>query len=307
MELGTGMKRAVSISIGSSKRNKVVEIELLGEKVSIERVGTNGNMDEAACLFRELDGVVDAFGVGGADLGLQVDDRWYPLYSVQPLVKDVKKTPVVDGAGLKNTLENKLAGFIDQQIGDYVRQRGKTALVASGADRWGMATCFIDQGYECVFGDLMFGLGLPIPIRSKKSLKRVAALLLPVVGRVPFEWLYPTGEKQEERIPKWEKYYEWATVIAGDCHYIKRHLPNRVEGKVVATNTTTEADVEIFRQAGVKYLVTSTPVIEGRSFGTNMMEAALVAVAGKKRPLTPPELNELLERLGFEPQLQTLN
>ena len=37
------MKRAVSISIGSSKRNKAVEVTLLGEKVSIERIGTDGD------------------------------------------------------------------------------------------------------------------------------------------------------------------------------------------------------------------------------------------------------------------------
>ena len=42
------MKRAVSISIGSSKRDKAVEVELLGEKVIIERVGTNGDMEKAA-------------------------------------------------------------------------------------------------------------------------------------------------------------------------------------------------------------------------------------------------------------------
>lgn len=301
------MKRAVSISIGSSKRNKAVEVELLGEVICIERIGTDGDMQAAARLFAQLDGEVDAFGVGGTDLGLKVEEHWYPLYSVQPLVKDVRQTPVVDGGGLKNTLENGLAQFIDQHIGAYVSQRGKTALITSAADRWGMAVSFIDDGYDCVFGDLMFGVGLPVPIRTKQGLKRMAALLLPVLGRVPFEWLYPTGEKQEKRIPKWEKYYDWATVIAGDCHYIKRHLPDRIEGKVVVTNTTTPADVETFRQAGVKYLITSTPVIDGRSFGTNMMEAALVAASGKGRPLDQAELSELLEKLGFEPQLQELN
>lgn len=153
----------------------------------------------------------------------------------------------------------------------------------------------------------MFGLGLPFAVRSKEGLKRLAALLLPVVGRLPFEWLYPTGEKQEKRIPKWESYYEWATVIAGDCHYVKRHMPDRLDGKVIATNTTTETDVEIFRQAGVKYLITSTPVLDGRSFGTNMMEAALIAVSGKGRKLSYQELDELLAQLGFEPQLQELN
>jgi hypothetical protein len=250
---------------------------------------------------------VDAFGVGGADLGLQVDTKWYPLYSVRPMVRFVQKTPLVDGAGLKNTLENQLAPFLDAQIGAYIKEKGKKALVTSGADRWGMAKSFLDAGYECVFGDFMFGLGLPFAVRSERSLKTLARLMLPLVGRFPFEWLYPTGEKQELRIPKWEKYYEWGSVIAGDCHYIKRHMPDRLDGKIIVTNTTTTSDVEAFKQAGVKYLVTSTPVLEGRSFGTNMMEAALIAVSGKKRKLTYEEINQLLDQLGFKPQLQELN
>jgi hypothetical protein len=63
----------------------------------------------------------------------------------------------------------------------------------------------------------------------------------------------------------------------------------------------------MFRKAGVKYLVTSTPVLEGRSFGTNMMEAALVAVAGKGRTLTREELKQLIDQLDLQPQLQELN
>ena len=48
------MKRAVSISIGSSRRDKVVEVKLLGEQVSIERIGADGSMEKAAQLYREL-------------------------------------------------------------------------------------------------------------------------------------------------------------------------------------------------------------------------------------------------------------
>jgi hypothetical protein len=65
--------------------------------------------------------------------------------------------------------------------------------------------------------------------------------------------------------------------------------------------------VALFKKCGVKYLVTTTPVLEGRSFGTNMMEAALIAISGKGRVLTSAEYNELLDQLGFEPQLQELN
>jgi hypothetical protein len=153
---------------------------------------------------------------------------------------------------------------------------------------------------------MMFSLGLPIPLRSAKSVRIVAGMIMPIAGRVPFQWVYPTGEKQEERLPKWERYYNWAGVIAGDFLLIKRHMPHQLSGKIIVTNTTTEEDVILLRDAGVKYLLTTTPVFEGRSFGTNMMEAALVAAAGKGRVLNHLELSELIDRIKLEPQIQQL-
>lgn len=302
------MKHAVSVSIGSSKRNKSVEVNLLGEMIKIERIGTDGDMEAAALKFQELDGKVDAFGVGGADLEVVADGKVYPFYSVKPMVRLIKKTPVVDGGGLKNTLENKAPAFLDEKIGNYINERGRKVFITLGVDRWGLSKSFVDAGYETIFGDMMFGLDIPIAVKTLKQLKTVAALLMPLAGRLPFAWIYPTGEKQEKHVPKWHKYYEWGTVIAGDCHYVKRHMPlEGMQGKVVVTNTTTPDDVEFFRKCGIKYLVTTTPVLEGRSFGTNMMEAALVALAGKGRALSWDELTEMIQKLGFEPQLQELN
>jgi hypothetical protein len=299
------MKRAVSVSLGSSKRDKAVTVTLLGEKVSIERIGTDGDMEKAARLYQELDGQVDAFGVGGADLGLMVAGKWYPLYSVASMVRFIKQTPVVDGAGLKNTLERRVVPFMEKHLGEGVSP--KRVLFTGGADRWGLTMSFYENGYECVFGDLMFALGIPIPLRTTGQVKTLAALLMPIAGRLPFAWVYPIGEKQEKWEPKYQNWYEWATVEAGDCHYLKRHMPARLEGKIICTNTTTSEDVDRFRAAGVKYLVTTTPVLEGRSFGTNMMEAALIAASGKGRKLSTDELNGLLDQLGFEPQIQRLN
>jgi hypothetical protein len=299
------MKRAVSISLGSSKRDKAVVVSLLGEPVSIERIGTDGDMEKAARLYQELDGKVEAFGVGGADLGLLVDGKWYPLHSVERMVRYVKQTPIVDGTGLKNTLERRVVPFMDECLGDAVQP--KRVMFTGGADRWGMTLSFFENGYECVFGDLMFALGIPIPLRTLPQIKTLAAMIMPIAGRLPFDWVYPIGEKQEKWEPKYEQWYQWATVEAGDCHYLKRHMPARLDGKIICTNTTTSEDVERFRAAGVRYLVTTTPALEGRSFGTNMMEAALIAAAGKGRKLTSDELNSLLDQLGFEPQVQRLN
>ena len=137
------MKRAVSISIGSSKRDKAVEVDLLGEKISIERIGTDGDMEAAALKYKEMDGTVDAFGVGGADLGALVDGNFYPFHSVQPMVRYVKKTPLVDGGGLKNTLENKAPAFLDEKLGDYIKEHGRKVFVTLGVDRWGLSSAIL--------------------------------------------------------------------------------------------------------------------------------------------------------------------
>jgi hypothetical protein len=299
------VKRAISISLGSRTRDKKVSITLLGEEITIERIGTDGDVQKAIQLYNEMDGNVDAFGVGGIDLGLTVAGRYYPLYDAQQLVAGVRQTPVVDGGGLKITLERGIAQFIEQEIGDEVQP--KRVLITSGVDRYGSALSFDEAGYDMIVGDLGFALGIPIPIRSLRGLHVVARIVAPLAGRLPLEFLYPTGEKQEQIVPKYGKWYNWATVVSGDCLYIKHHMPDRLDGKVIATNTTTPADVEAFRERGVRYLVTSTPRLEGRSFGTNMMEAALVAIAGKGRPLTTDELDNMLKRLGLKPTLQRLD
>jgi len=299
------MKRAVSVSLGSSTRDKRVTLTLLGEEITLERIGTDGDVQRAIQLYNELDGKVDAFGVGGIDLGFNVAGRYYPLHSAQKLVAGVHRTPVVDGGGLKHTLERRIAQFIEERIGDQIQP--KRVLIPSGVDRYGMVLSFAEAGYEMIIGDLGFALGLPIPIRTVRAFHALVRVLLPILSHLPLDWLYPTGEKQEETVPKFESWYQWATVIAGDCLYIKRHMPERLDGKVIVTNTTTETDVELFRERGVRYLVTSTPRLEGRSFGTNVMEAALVALAGKGRPLSEQELEEWLDRLGLEPTIQKLN
>jgi len=299
------MKRALSVSLGSSTRDHRVEMELLGEPITIERIGTDGDVSKAVSLYEEFDGRVDAFGVGGAVLSIDTLDRSYELSAVWRMIKNVRHTPVVDGTGFKRIMERGMVQHLERQIGDEIRP--KRGMVTSGVDRFGMAQSFDEAGYDVVYADLMFILGLPIPLRSLKSLTRAASILGPVVRHLPMSMIYPTGEREEVTVPKYEKWYHWAQVIGGDCNYIRRHMPEGVEGKIVVTNTTTPSDVAFFRERGIKYLATSTPRLEGRTFGTNAMEAAIVALAGKGRPLAPEEMADYIQRLGLEPEIEQLN
>ena len=80
------MKHIVSVSLGSDKRDHSVETEFMGEKFLIERIGTNGDFDKAIALIREMDGKVDAFGMGGIYLYVYIADKSYTIKDAQLLV-----------------------------------------------------------------------------------------------------------------------------------------------------------------------------------------------------------------------------
>jgi|GEM_PF-5982949 len=174
------MKRAVSISLGSSARDKQVEIELLGEKVSIERRGTDGDIARATALFTELDGQVDALGVGGIDLWVEMGPRKLPITAAHKLVRGVRHTPVVDGGGLKNTLERQVAQVLVAELGPaYATGR---VLLPVGVDRYGMTLSFFEQGYEVVCADLMFTIGR-YDVHDRHSHTRALAVAASSAGR----------------------------------------------------------------------------------------------------------------------------
>jgi hypothetical protein len=119
---------------------------------------------------------------------------------------------------------------------------------------------------------------------------------------VPFHMLYPTGTAQDEKKPdpRYAKYYEQADVIAGDAHLILRHLPERLPGKGIITNTTRPHTMARLADAGIEWVVTTTPELEGVSGGTNLMEAALVALMEKPMAqVTPADYTACAMRLGW--------
>ncbi len=299
------LKQIVSVSLGSSQRDKTVTASFLGQEFSVSRVGVNGDMKAYAEKLAELDGKVDVFGLGGTDLYIYAGDKRYTFGDIAKMIEPAKKTPIVDGSGLKNTLERETISYLQQN--GIVNFRGSKTLMVCAVDRFGMAEALAKIGGDVVYGDLMFNLDIPIAIKSFGALQKLANVLLPILVRLPFTWFYPTGEKQNSITPKWEKYYHWADIICGDFLLIRKCLPDDLTGKVILTNTTTAEDKVELAKRGVKTLITTTPEFDGRSFGTNVMEGVLVALSGE----TPDKLNaddymRMLRELGWQPRIEQL-
>lgn len=294
------MKHIVSVSLGSSRRDHSFETELLGERFLIERIGTDGDWDKAIQLIRDLDGKIDAFGMGGIDLYIYLAGQAYCIKDAKRLIREARKTPMLDGSGLKNTLERKC--IKDIQAAGIYDFRDKKVLMVCGVDRFGMAEAFEEVGAHLTLGDLIYTLGLPLPIHSLAFLKVVGRIAAPIIVRMPFNKLYPTGDQQNVIIPKHAEYYYNADVIAGDFNYIRRYLPEKLNNQLIITNTTTQEDLFLLKERGINKVITTTPDMGGRSFGTNVIEALMVSLMGKPlNEIKAEDYYTMLQELDFKP------
>lgn len=299
------MKTVVSVSLGSSSRDHSARVTLLGEEFAISREGTDGSLARAIARIRELDGTVDAIGLGGIDVYLYAGAERFALRDGLKLLAAAKTTPVVDGSGLKNTLERQAVGYLAEM---GIELQGRRVLMVSALDRFGMAQALVAAGADVVFGDFIFALDLDRPVRGLEEFEAMARKYLPDACKLPFQFFYPTGKKQDRPPePKYPEYYDDAEIVAGDFHFMRRYMPARMDGKTILTNTLTAGDVEDLRARGVATLVSTTPDFAGRSFGTNVVEAALLALLGKRwADVTAGDYAGILAELQLRPRLMRL-
>ena len=293
----------VSVSLGSTTRDSLAHATILGRQFSIERRGTNGDLKAAANLISELDGHVAAIGLGGIDLYLVAGSRRYKMRDGAKLAACAKSTPVVDGGGLKDSLERETIRYLQsEKILDF---HNKKLLLTCAVDRFGMAEEFAKAGANCTFGDFLFILNIPLRLCRLSQIRQLGALVLPIACRLPFKMLYPTGDKQTEikSNATVEKWFDENEIIAGDFLLIRRYLPENLGGKIIITNTVTKDDIELLKSRGLSTLITTTPEFDGRSFGTNVMEGVFAALGAK----TPSEYSALLEELKWKPRVLELN
>ena len=296
------MKKVMSVSLGSSERNHKSSINFLGEEYELERIGTDGDTEKMKEIFTTYDGKVDAFGLGGFDLYLTYRNKKYVFKDAYNVVKVVKKTPIADGSGVKRTLEKDA---IKKLFDEGIINPSMKVLIPSAAARYYMYEAFKELGFTVVWGDLAFALNIAsVGIVSPITIGILTTLLLPIVVRLPFKMLYPVGKEQEEITPKYGNLYNLADIIAGDFHFIRRYMPDNLEGKIIITNTLTKKDIEELSKRNVKMIISTTPEFNGRSFATNVIEAFVCAALGKKaEDIKDSEFREVFKELNFEPRI----
>lgn len=304
------MKKILSISVGSPTRDHTTQVEFLGQICELSRQGTNGDFDKAIELYKQYDGKVDAFGIGGTEFFLQVGERQFYFRDIKRIRRAIKISKAGDGNGIKGILAQRALTALEEHLNKEGRTlKGMKGLKTNAVDRYQMAEAMVNAGIDTVFGDFYFTLNIPYLMKSLKQVRLLAGILLPFITQMPYMWFYPLGAQQEkEPENKYPHLYQQADIIAGDFLQIRHYLPPDMSGKIIVTNTTTMKNVEMLQQRGVHILVTTTPRLEGRSFGTNVIEATLRSLIDKPDPeITCQDFVDLIERIPLKPNIEVLN
>jgi hypothetical protein len=233
-------KHVVSVSLGSSARDVDVTVELLGERGAHRAARHRRRRQGRAAPGRRARRHVDAIGLGGLDLFLQWMGRRYYFREARTSRR---------GDPHAGRVRGRPQGLARAARGGPARRERRLARPARaltiGVDRFGMAEALVEHGADVRFGDLMFTLGLPWPIRSMRALDAVARTIGPALTKLPVSWLYPTGSSQTATtttsatpaLPLGRGRRRRLAQRSGATH------PARLDGLTILTNTTTKADV----------------------------------------------------------------
>ena len=81
-----------------------------------------------------------------------------------------------------------------------------------------------------------------------------------------------------------------------------------MKGKTIITQTLRKADLDWLKETGASRAITTTPLMGGETFATNVMEGVVVALLGKRpEQLTEQDYLGVLKQLDWKPNVINLN
>ncbi len=299
------MKRVISISLGTARRDYQCSITLLGQSVHIQRIGVDGDWQRVAALLRRYDGTVDAISLEHTPAVVQLGAHHYPHAALLALMAQARVTPVVDGRVLQATLERWAIKRTAERMPGIWRYRHVLLLRALQHYQLAHALSEYQVEFRCADPLISSGLpGLPLP-RSLAQLESMAPLLLPLIRPRRLHRLPPVSHAHRQRL---QRLFHWADVVVGSFDLICDLAPADLRGRTLITDDPSPAEIDMLRQRGVATLLTMTPIMsQERPFlSTAALEAIITAVLEQGHQPDDAEVLDVMDRARWEPTLQSL-
>ena len=201
-----------------------------------------------------LDGIASTFRIGPRTI------RYEYLWRALDLERWGSRAS--DGSSLQSLLERHLVRQAAEQLKDELSRA--RVLIFSGLTRYGSADVLSGYTRRLMFGDLLYGFRLGLPIIGFRNFMRQAPQLARTVSNAPLHWFWPSAREHRPLMPRFGMFVRRANVIVGGISYFRRFAPKDLQGKIIFTNIYRDEDIELFANRGARYVISLTPILQGQ-------------------------------------------
>ncbi|MBK6431328.1 serine carboxypeptidase [Candidatus Amarolinea dominans] len=231
------------------------EVKLLGQTLSVRRIGADGNQERVADLIREFDGKVDAIALEGMSAKLSLGSASVTHAVGDQLRKSATQTPVLDGNGIRGALERWAVRLVSEAQPGLFSQ--KNVLMVPGLNHRGLAAALEEKAVEVNYADSIIYFRLPTPLGSYVGLDRGAGPVLAQLKDEPFRRLFPLAGTPG--VARTAAPFEHADVLAGDMGAIRRYAPAELKRKIIVVESASDEDIADLRGRGAEMVITTMP------------------------------------------------
>lgn len=302
------MKKVLVIHLNEGEEKAVAD--LLGQQVEVRYVGCGGDPERARALIHEHDGKVDAIGLEGLPRKIQLAGNVRTHRIGEELFETATKTPIVDGSGVRASLESWSLILADRIHPGLFGE--KRVLMVPGLNHDGLVRAFSRFTSQIRYADPIVYFNLPdFPgIGAQQLAKQIANPTLEQLKDAPFRRIFPQPGKPGT--PRASKAFEWADILAGDVGAIRRYAPQNLKRKIIVVDWARQDDLEDLRQRGASVVISLIPMLEGDGGldhrSSAMVEAMLAALRREENlPLNENTYLDMVANLEWQPTIRHLD
>ena len=295
------MKTVISISLGSTGQDFAFNTRLLGQRLQVQRLGTDGNVAQAVRLIKQWDGRADAIGLGVVKDSARLHARSVSAAQMARLTGAARRTPMSTGERLREIFLEWAVRHAQTELGRYFDNT--RVLFFSGLTNGKLAMAMQEYTANLQFADPLLQLGVP------KLLVGMDALNLYASGAH-----YAAAWKPPRVLPaalqrRWTRYVLGramvkATVVVAPVHELDDFGIEELAGKTIVTSNVNDERLAAFRDKGVRMVVDGSPVLQGHVLGPELLHAMILAATGKSADeILEDDILDIVDALQMAPRI----
>jgi predicted amino acid dehydrogenase len=295
------MKKVVTVTLGSSKKDFEFKTTFLGQEFSVRRLGADKDSSRAWELMRRQQANADAIALSDMVDHYHVGLRTVVNKESQRLMQVVTRVPVTTGASLRRLLQVRAVRHVQKELGNYFNNN--LVLFLSGMRNYDMAVALSDYTRNLSFADPVFQAGSPLLLSSLEQLELYAKgkELLPDI--VPGKFLKSVLSTLKNKIVA--NAVAKSHVIVGTFREVQAvSSSGNLDGKTLITSAIDDEALAFFAKHKVNLVVDVSPKLFDKVVGISTITAMILASTGKSEAeLSDHDFEEIINELDIKPRL----